>query len=364
MRHARISGVASVQPRTSVSPLAEGLAGRFKTEVLDGKTFVIPLDGHENRNWAKLNNDGVVEYAKAHCAEKGITKLYELKKADSSLYQTLGKRKTPDGKNLLVQVFERKDFEEITLSGRTFQIISNPEGDRNWKAMPDDEMVAYAKAYIAEKGIKKISELEKGPNKDRGLGAQLQKRKLIGQVFKRKQFDEITLDGKKFKIPLNGHGYRNWVKMTNNEIVDYAKAYVTEKGIKKISELQTGQNKNHGLYSQLQRRKLIDRIFERKLFEEVILGDHVFQIPLTITGKNGNRNWIAMSDDEIIVYTKAYIAGKKITRHIELQQGPNKDAGLCHQLYKRKLMDRVFLEIKADQEASAILALETALENF
>ncbi len=54
---------------------------------------------------------------------------------------------------------------------------------RNWNTMSDPEIVAYARAYVAEKGITKPNELRRGRNKDPGLHDKLQRRKLVDQVF-------------------------------------------------------------------------------------------------------------------------------------------------------------------------------------
>ncbi|MDO8554383.1 MAG: hypothetical protein Q7S22_06240, partial [Candidatus Micrarchaeota archaeon] len=61
---------------------------------------------------------------------------------------------------------------------------------------------------------------------------------------------------------------------------------------------------------------------------------------------------------------KAYCKEKGITKSYELQKGPNKDNCLSSILYKRKLMDKVFSSIKAEQEAQQLETLASALETF
>ncbi|MDO8554382.1 MAG: hypothetical protein Q7S22_06235 [Candidatus Micrarchaeota archaeon] len=238
---------------------------------------------------------------------------------------------------------------------------------RNWQAMSNDEVIAYAKTYCAEKGIKKISELAKGSNKNTGLCYQLQKRNLVCNVFERKKFEEVTLDDRTFRIPLNAEGNRNWITISDDEIVAYARAYCKERKITKSSELEKGENADNGLYLILRKRKnsdgtpLFDQVFERKKFEEVTLAGRTFRILLNA---EGNRKWETVSDDEITAYAKAYIAEKGIKKPFELQKGPNKNSGLSHQIYKRKLTDRVFLDIRTAHEASALSDIASALVSF
>jgi hypothetical protein len=53
-------------------------------------------------------------------------------------------------------------------------------GRRNWAAMGKERLLAYAKEFIAERGISGRKELEKA---DRGLYEALSKRKLLDAVF-------------------------------------------------------------------------------------------------------------------------------------------------------------------------------------
>ncbi len=354
----RTSRITIARSRTSTEPLAEGIAKpNVQIVILAGKTFEIPMRG-KLRNWSAMSDDEVVAYTKAYLAEKGITKSSQLQKGsnkDSGLNDRLQKRK------LLSQIFERRDFEEVIVEGKTFQIPLNVQGDRNWSAMSDDEVVAYAKAHIAEKGITKPSQLRKGQNKDLGLRQAIQLRHLVDQIFERKQFDEVTLDGRTFKILLDNKQKRNWKAMTDDEIVEYAKAYCAEKGITKTSQLQKGPNKDSGLKDRLQKRKLMNKIFERKIVEEVILQGKTFTIPLDTQGR---RNWVKMSDDDIVAYAKAYCAEKEITTSNQLQLGSNRFTGLWSTLARKNLLHLVFNSIKDARKIEALSDLASALETF
>ncbi|MDO8554547.1 MAG: hypothetical protein Q7S22_07095 [Candidatus Micrarchaeota archaeon] len=359
MRYTRTSRTTSVLPRNSVAPLTEGISERrFKIEVLDGKEFRISLNGYGDRNWSKMSDAEIIEFAKAYCREKRIKKSSELVRGpdrDSGLYSQLQKRK------LVNKLFQRKDYDDVTVGDRSFKIPLDKYGRRNWQVMSNEEILEFAKAYCAEKGITKISELGIGSNKNSGLNHVLRRRHLVDKVFERKQFDEVVLDNKPFKLPLNAGGRRNWKVMTDAQIVEYARAYCAEKGITKISQLGKGKDSDQGLRFQLHTRKLISQIFERKDFEEVVLQGRTFKIPLDNKQK---RNWKAMSNDKIVDYAKAYCAEKGITKSGELQNGSNEDSGLAAILQRRNLTDRVFSDIRADQEASALVDLGNALLNF
>ncbi|MDO8554654.1 MAG: hypothetical protein Q7S22_07645 [Candidatus Micrarchaeota archaeon] len=266
----RTSRATFVKPRTSALLLAEGLAKpNVQIVTLAGQTFEIPMRG-KLRKWAGMTNAEIVEFAKAYCKEKGIIKSTELYNADGGLYRTLKGRQTPDGKNLLDQVFERKQFDEVVLGVQTFIIPLNKrgmEGNRNWLAMSNEQLLEFTRAYCKGKKITKSSELEKGENADSGLWGALSKRKtpdgknLLDQVFERKDFKEVTLDGKTFRIPLNAKQQRNWAAMSNDQIIVYAKAHCKENRITKSRELQVSPKGDSGLWSILQIRNLLDRVF-------------------------------------------------------------------------------------------------------
>lgn len=330
----------------------------FEEVILDGRTFRIRLDNKGRRNWVSMSDGAIVDYARAYCNEKGITKISELENgssSDSGLCAILRIR------NLIDSTFKRVGFDEVTLDGRMFRIPLDKKQKRNWARMSGDELVVYAKAYCKEKKITRPSELKEGADKDNGLYIQLGRRKLKKQVFEKKEFDEVVLDGRRFRIPLDKKQDRNWEKMSDDELVEFARAYCIEKGIGKASKLKRGSDKDSGLDDQLHRRGLMAKVFKRKEFEEVILDGRKFMIPLNA---EGNRNWAKMSDDELVEYARAYCKEKGITKSSELVRGPNNDSGLWSTLQRRGLLDRVFAGIREKQEAAALTGIADALVTF
>ncbi|MDO8554181.1 MAG: hypothetical protein Q7S22_05215, partial [Candidatus Micrarchaeota archaeon] len=219
---------------------------------------------------------------------------------------------------------------------------------RNWQAMSDDEIVAYARAYCKKKGITKLSELSKGDNSDGGLLFILRKRGLLDKLFERKLSITIVLQGKTFEIPLNNQGHRDWQSLSDNKILEFVRSHILEYKIMKRSELQ---KKSSDLYYVLIKRKLLDKLFKRKLFEEVTLAGQTFRILLNA---EGNRNWKAMPNNEIVAYAKAHIADKGIIKVSDLFRGSNRDIGLYIQLQRRKLLDSVSSDIRVNQETEAL----------
>ena len=78
-----------------------------------------------------------------------------------------------------------------------------------------------------------------------------------------KKFKVETLAGKEFKLPLNAKGNINWKTMTDDQVLEYTRAYCAQYGVTKISQLQTGEHKNGGLYHVLRSRNLISQIFPK-----------------------------------------------------------------------------------------------------
>ncbi len=262
---------------------------------------------------------------------------------------------------LLTEGTIRHKFKTEVLDGKEFKIHLEGHGNRNWMLLSDDELVEYAKAYCKEKGITKASELEKGSNKNPALYQAIGKRKLTNTVFERKQFEEVTLDGKTFKIPLDKQGRKNWQMLSNEWIVEYAKAYCAEKKITRPSKLIKGPNRGNGIYDQLQRRGLVNQVFERKEYEELILDGRLFKIPLYDKEK---RHWQAMSDSDLIDFTKAYLKNYGISVREKLRIGHNSLGGLYHILLKRNLLDIIFSTINATQDDQVLVEIADALTKF
>jgi hypothetical protein len=107
------------------------------------------------RSWKPMNDLELIRSARAFIAERGIGGRKELAKADAGLYQALWRRRLLDSVGL-------------------------EEKQRDWASMGDEELVALAKTFIAEKEIDGRKELAKA---DAGLYQVLRRRKLLDSVF-------------------------------------------------------------------------------------------------------------------------------------------------------------------------------------
>jgi hypothetical protein len=144
----------------------------------------------------------------------GISTKTELWEADAYLYQT---------------VLRRKLAGEVEFQGVR-------KARRNWVQMNNEELVAFAKKYIQEKGIRSKGELNRA---DGGLGDVLRRRNLLDRI----EFEK---------------GYRRWSCMTDFEFVTYMEAYKHENGISTRGQLQKA---DQSLYITLYRRDLLDSVF-------------------------------------------------------------------------------------------------------
>ncbi len=229
---------------------------------------------------------------------------------------------------------------------------------RNWKLISNKNLLAYAKAYCAENNITKSSELRTGPNRDTGLEVELRKRKLVDRLFEKSNFEEVTLQGKTFRIPLNMQRHRDWKVMSDDDIIAYAKAYCKEKGITRSSRLQVGPSKNNSLFDILKERNLTDRVFERRAFDERTLQGKTFKLPLNSQGK---INWKAVSTKDLLEFTMAYLSHNEITRPKQLER---KYVALYIVLQRRKLLRTIFSEIESDRQDRVLGAIADALASF
>ncbi|MDO8554182.1 MAG: hypothetical protein Q7S22_05220 [Candidatus Micrarchaeota archaeon] len=245
----------------------------------------------------------------------------------------------------------------ITLQGRRFRVPIKIKNKR-WSAMTSKELVEFVKAYSMQEGIIKRSELEKKLKTFGGLYPVLIKRRLLNKVFPRKKFEEMVLDGTTFRIPINDQNHRNWSAMTSKKLVEFAKAYILENEITKIGELHNGPKALHRLCAVLRQKRLLKDIFSKEDYEKIILDGTEFKIPLD---NHGNRNWEAMSNNEIIVYVKAYCKENGIEKKYGLKKH---NPGMYKAISKRKLLDLVFSDIEKAQKTMALTDLATALESF
>jgi hypothetical protein len=197
------------------------------------------------RDWASMNDEELVGFAKRFIDEKKITGRKELEKADKGLYRALRNR----------GLIERIGLEN-----------SNVE-HRKWALMEDGELVGFAKRFIEDKKITGRKELEKA---DLGLYNVLRRRKLV---------EVVRLENSNIE-------HRTWTSMTDGELVEVARKFIDERGITGRSELEKA---DRGLYQALRKRKLIDAVFaplEQKKRDEMIgqLADAV-DVYIGIPGK-------------------------------------------------------------------------------
>ena len=313
---------------------------------------IVPLRKNGHRDWTSLSDDKLVACAKKFMKEKGISGKRELRKADQGLYTVLWRRKLLDNVGL-------------------------EEKHRDWVSMDDKELVSYTKKFMKERGIDWKEELRKA---DYGCYMALHRRKLLDKVgfegkkqrprgfFSKMSDDEVVAFAKKVMKEkgmrrrgglqkVDGRLYtalrlrklmdrvgfedklRDWVSMSNDEIVSHAKRVMKEKGISGRTELARAYS---GLYKALGRKKLLDRVgFEKK--------------------KRKERPWNRMSDEELVDHAKIVIKEKGISGRHELEKADN---GLYGALRRRKLLDRVFRTIEWRKQRQADDEVIRALEEF
>jgi len=263
-----------------------------KEPLAEGLQIAIPTGPKGSRLWSKLTDEQIVEFAKKLMKKHEITGKKELENADRRLYQVLRERK------LLGKVgFEEKN--------------------RSWKKMSDEEIINIARKLMREKEIDGRHKLEMT---DCGLYCALGKRGLLGKVG----FEEKN---------------RSWKKMSDEEILEYAKKVMRKKRIREKGEFR---NADYRTYAVLERRKLLGKIdFERKI--------------------NEKRSWKKMSDNDIVELPRKVIQENRITTRRDLEKA---DSGLCKVLRKRKLLDRAFAQLDQQIEDDARDAVIDALEAF
>jgi hypothetical protein len=243
----------------------------------------------QRRDWAALSDGELVAFAKRFIEENEVRSRNALLKKDSGLYQALRKRK----------MLDQVGFEECR---------------RNWAAMSDEELIAFAVKFVGEKKIRSRKGLEKG---NLILYAALVRRKLVNEI----RFEEEV---------------RDWTALSDSDIVAYARSVIALKGIKSRSRLQA---EDSGLMKVLRIRKLLDEVGLEKSI----------------------RDWAAMSDDELVAFAKKLLKEKGICSRYRLGC---EDLGLYCVLGKRKLRDRVFADIEKDKNIDAVQQVVDALQEF
>jgi hypothetical protein len=244
---------------------------------------------------AVMSNEELVGYAEMLIASLSIEGRSELAKADAGLYEALRKRRLLD---------------ELGLEDLRGEV-------RDWASIGKEELVGYAKEFIAERGISGRGELEKA---DAGLYQALWKRKLL---------DELGLEDLRGEV-------RDWASIGKEELVGYAKEFIAERGISGRGELEKA---GAGLYKAMWKRRLLDKLG---------LGHKL-------------RDWTGMGKEELVGYTKKFIAERRISGREELKKA---DKGIYQALWKRKLLDAVFSDAESSRHADAVDGVIGALESF
>ena len=254
-------------------------------------------------------------------------------------------------------------------------VPSDELGRRIWSSISSDKLVDYAKKVIEEKGIKNRRGLEKADN---GLYKALRRRRLLDKVglymkrpyrFISKMSDEElveyaknVIEEKAFRskrdLAKKDSGLykalwrrglldrlefeegrkkmRSWASMTDDEIVEHAKGVIKAKGIKSGGGLC---REDSGLWQALRKRNLLDRLEFEVLY----------------------RKWAPMSDDKLVGYARRFLVKKKITnRHGLFMEDP----GLYNALRKRKLLNRVFAPLEREREKQSVQDVFDALKDF
>lgn len=116
-------------------------------------------------------------------------------------------------------------------------------------------------------------------------------------------------------IPLTKDGRKSWASLGDDELVNYARAYIKENRIKGRRALQMAEG---GLYDALKDRGLLGRA----------------GLP------QRRRNFSGMSDEELLCCAVAFIQKESIGMRVEFQK---KDAPLYMAIFKRGLVDRIGL---------------------
>ncbi len=260
----------------------------------------------------------------------------------------------------------RDGFWCITLQGKEFRVpldTKGKKGNRNWSVMSPEELLGFARAYCTENSITTRGELANGQKTTCKLYHILRQKKLddimlIDIVFPRKEFEEMVLDGRTFKIPLNAQNNRNWNAMVVNDILDYAKTFCNAHGITRPSELNAT---DPSLYITIKKRGLRELVFPRPTSKVILLAGETFNIPLDKKGKETNINWDVMDTTGLIRFVQAYCKHHDIVRPSVLGR---KMHGLVIVLKKRGVFDAVISYMKQNKDAATLADLENALEQF
>lgn len=310
-------------------PLADGARKLYRRPKLRG-----PWNKRPKFFFTKMGDQELVGYARSIIAERGVCSRAGLRNVDLGLHETLRSRK------LLDRVGLRATQKE----------------SRRWAAKDDEEIIAFARSLISERGIIKRADLNKT---DSGLIRVLRLRGLL---------DSIGLDS---GVCARGGP---WSRMSDEQLIVSAKEFIEERGINSRWELREA---NRALHSALKRRGLLDEtglrsliahhkdwasmsddliaVFAMRLVRKKGIGSRTELAGLFpglysalrnrgLLGRVGlerkQRDWTSMSDDGLIAFAKGFISERGITTLTELMKT---DSGLSRILGLRKMLGKVGL---------------------
>jgi len=251
---------------------------KSRTEILDGKIFVVPLIGEGHIRWGKLGRRKKIRYAKAYLKHHEIKRPSELQRGEKQNQGLIGML---ENEQLVGIVFGIPREISKTLGGRKFKLKTNNQGRIAWEKMSDVEIADYAKAYCKKFGIKRPYKLSRGKNSQPYLYEVLIKRKLIGTVFGIELTKTEQLGDKEFVLTTKTNGHIDWWRLTNQQLEEYGKAYCKKHSIFTIRQLR---NKNAKLENGLRRRGLVHKVLpirynivelEERKFKLYLRGDRI-----------------------------------------------------------------------------------------
>jgi hypothetical protein len=172
------------------------------------------------RDWSSKSDNRLISLAQKFVDKNDLKNRAALAAADIGLYCILFSRRD----RLNKQLIERIRFKKAV---------------RRWRLMTDDQLCSFARAFIFKTSIRNKYGLYKT---DSGIYTVLKKRRLLGRIkFEEKRRRAIA-----------------WKNMENEEIIELAKTFIIENGIRRRSDLL---KEYKALYEVLRKRHLIHAVF-------------------------------------------------------------------------------------------------------
>ncbi|MCI0563091.1 MAG: hypothetical protein MN733_31825 [Nitrososphaera sp.] len=191
-------------------------------------------------------------------------------------------------------------------------------GNRDWSAFSDKELVTYAQKFVEKNGIETRTGLCEA---DAGLYLILKERSLLG----------------KLKLKLLR---RNWASMTDEQLVSHAQRFIQENIITRRGKLEKADS---GLYDVLLERELIEKAIPEK------------------RKTRPWRFWTSMSDEDIVSQALAFIEKNKIGTKSRLHK---EDSGLAQVLRRRGLLEAVFAPLEQKKQNELCWQLAEAVDSY